>query len=85
MPEKCPSCGGYMTVKKVLGTVVVSEPTDHKKRTTKYAFTSFEGSEKELCPSCRRALKNGCGQEATGSGEIPVSTPEGSSEVVSEA
>ena len=44
MPEKCPSCGGYMTVKEVLGTIVVSEPTDHQKRTTKYAFTSLDES-----------------------------------------
>ena len=59
MPEKCPSCGGYMTVKEVMGTLVISELSDHKERTRKYAFSSFEGSEQELCPSCRRAVKKG--------------------------
>jgi len=81
MPEKCPSCGGYITVKEVLGTVVVSEPTDHQKRTTKYAFTSLDESEEELCPSCRKALKK---EETKPRGqEIPVSTAdEGTGEVM---
>ncbi len=81
MPEKCPSCGGYMTVKEVLGTIVVSEPTDHQKRTTKYAFTSLDESEDELCPSCRRALKKEA-RETRGH-EIPVVTgDEGTGEVM---
>lgn len=80
MPEKCPSCGGYMTVKEVLGTIVVSEPTDHRKRTTKYAFTSLEESEEELCPSCRRALKKE--QESPQGHDIPVSTADEGAEGV---
>jgi hypothetical protein len=70
-----------MTVKEVLGTVVVSEPTDHKKRTTKYAFTSFDGSEKELCPSCRRAVKSREGAASGGDG--PATARDASEEVVS--
>jgi hypothetical protein len=86
MPEKCPSCGGYITLKEVLGTLVISESSDHKKRTTKYAFTSFDGSEKELCPSCRRAVKKekeAVASEGMGGGGTPIPISERSKEVVS--
>ena len=88
MPERCPSCGGYITVKEIMGTLVISEMTDHKERTTKYAFSSFEGSEQELCPSCRRAVKKekraGTSGEMGGGG-TPIPISETSKQVVPEA
>ena len=86
MPETCPSCGGYVTVKEIMSTLVISEMPDHKERTRKYAFSSFEGSEQELCPSCRRAVKKGKEREATGrigGGGIPIPISKRSKEVVS--
>ena len=80
MPETCPSCGGYMTVEKVLGTVVVSELKDRRKKTTKYAFTSYEGSEGELCPSCRRAAKRQ--EKVSIEDSRPVPAPGASAEAV---
>lgn len=80
MPEKCPSCGGYITVEEVLGTVVVSELTNREKMTTKYAFTSYGGSEKELCPSCRRAEKRG--DSNMSEARRPVTVGKGSTEAV---
>ncbi|MFP4175196.1 MAG: hypothetical protein ACLFSW_05390 [Halobacteriales archaeon] len=82
MPEKCPSCGGYMIIKEIMGTLVISEMPDNKKRTRKYAFSSFERGEQEICPSCRRAVKKEKDLEASGigSGGVPISISERSKE-----